>query len=118
MTASFIWHIPPEAAFPAMYDAYVRRLLKALEQLMQFYAAEIEAWMKTNAVWADRTGNARQGLHAEVETMVDLIVLSFDHGMTYGVFLEFANQGRFAIIGPALDHFTPLIWRDIQALLS
>jgi hypothetical protein len=38
--------------------------------------------------------------------------------MDYGTFLELANQGRFAIITPALDVFGPQIWNDAKALIT
>jgi hypothetical protein len=74
--------------------------------------------MKENAPWTDRTSNARQTLWAEVFAMSDVVVLAFGHGMDYGTFLELANQGRFAIITPALDVFGPQIWNDAKALVT
>ena len=82
------------------------------------YQAEIETWMKTNARWIDRTGNARQSLYAEVTRLTDSVLLAFDHGMDYGFYLELSHAGRYAIIAPALDEFAPRIWRDVKALLS
>ena len=114
----FYWETDPKAVFPAFFDDYVTRLVSVVQLLLQSYAPSIETWMKANAPWTDRTANARQSLYANVELLLDGGVLIFDHGVTYGVFLEYANQGRFAIIAPALDHFAPLIWADIQRLLS
>ena len=66
-------------------------------------AESLEAYMKLNRPWTDRTGNARAGLKAEVEgvgTDKPSIVLS--HSVYYGVYLEYAMERRFAIINPTV----------------
>ena len=109
----------PEQVFLANFDAYLDDIHAALAALMQSYAPRIEAWMKQNASWTDRTGNARQGLLTEVEMVIDeAIYLYLAHKMDYGQYLELNHQGRFAIIVPALEHFAPLIWRDVKALFA
>lgn len=113
----FSWQVSPEQALPAVADAYINDVTKAVRVLARRYAPEIETWMKRNAPWTDRTGNARQTLHSEVEELVNVTVITFAHGMDYGRYLELSHGGRYAIIGPALDHFAPLIWRDVMALM-
>lgn len=109
----------PEQVFLANYDAYIEDLYATLEALLQSYAPRIEAWMKQNAVWTDRTGNARQGLLTDVEVVIgEALYLYAAHKMDYGAYLELNHQGRFAIIVPALEHFAPLIWRDVKALFA
>jgi hypothetical protein len=101
-----------------MVTAYRHRLHRALFLLAVSYAPRIETWMKQNAVWTDRTSNARQTLWAEAFDFSDVVVLAFGHGVSYGTFLELANQGRYAIITPAIDYFAPKIWQDAQRLLA
>lgn len=116
---SLIWHNPPGRAWGDLADAYTEAIEEALYRLAQRYAAEIEAWMKDNAPWTDRTGNARQTLYSEAERLVEgAVEIVLAHGMEYGIFLELSNGGTYAVIGPALDTFVPLIWQDVQALLS
>lgn len=112
------WDNPPSTAVPQMVGTYRAKLHRALFILALSYAPRIEAWMKENAVWVDRTGNARQTLWAEVFDFSDVVVLAFGHGVNYGQFLEWANQGRYAIITPALDYFAPKIWADARGLLK
>lgn len=114
----FHWSASPETVFTQGYQRYVQALAAGLNAICKARAAEIEAWMKTNAVWTDQTGNARQGLYTEVERMGNAIVIALDHGVSYGRFLELSHQGRFAIIAPALDHWSPILWADVQRLLS
>lgn len=111
------WDTPPSTAVPEMVSTYRARLHRALFALALSYAPRIETWMKENAPWMDRTGNARQTLWAEVFDLADVIVLSFGYGVSYGTFLELANQGRYAVITPALDYFGPRIWADARRLL-
>ena len=116
---SLIWHNPPGRAWGDLADAYTEAIEEALYRLAQRYAAEIEAWMQENAPWTDLTSNARQTLYAEAERLVEgAVEIILAHGMEYGIFLELSNGGVYAFIGPALDTFVPLIWRDVQALLS
>lgn len=72
-------------------------------RILSAEAASLEAYMKLNRPWTDRTGNARAGLRAEVEgagTERPSIVLS--HSVYYGVYLEYAMEQRFAIINPTI----------------
>lgn len=112
----FKWEVTPEEAFTALYDDYTRRIYQAIQALANRYAPEIEAWLKQNKQWVDRTGNATQGLYAEVEATLTEIVIAFDHSVEYGIWLELKHQGQYAIIAPALDYFAPKFWADVQAL--
>ena len=92
-----------------------------LSELVDELAPEIEQWMKDNALWTDRTGRARAGLHTEVEKMVGQVyTIVLDHGedVPYGVWLELKNQGRYAIIQPALDFWFPVVWGRINEFVS
>lgn len=112
-----VWQKTPEEAFGELADEYERAIHTAVRTLLQRYAPDIEAWMKTNASWTDRTGNARQTLNTEVEEVLnEAVTIYLAHGVDYGKYLELSNGGRYAIIGPALDYFAPKIWADVQRL--
>lgn len=112
----FHWVVTPEQAYTQMMDAYAAQVRAGIYQILLNYVPLMEAYMKTEAGWTDRTALARATLHTWVEAMSDFTVIALfaDHGMEYGEFLE---QGRFAIIAPAIDHFFPQIMRDIRRLL-
>lgn len=112
----FVWFHSPDEVFPEGLDRYVSDIRMAIMQISRQRAPEIETWMKNNAPWEDRTGNARQTLHTEVWMMAEQAVIRLSHGMGYGTFLELAHGGRWAVIGPALDHFAPKIWNDVEQL--
>jgi hypothetical protein len=118
VSSGFSWDRTPEVVFVEYYDRYAKEVYNAIAALCDRYAVEIEAWMKSNASWTDRTGNARATLHAEVLRLAEEIVIQFDHGVDYGFYLELAHQARFSIIAPALDHFAPLLIDDVTRLLS
>lgn len=116
---SFQWDVTPEQAFGELTQAYIAAIRRGVQAIAQRRAPEIEAWMKQNASWTDRTGNARQTLNTTIEEIsLDMVNIILAHGVEYGIYLELANAGNYAIIAPALDHWGPIIWRDVQQMLS
>lgn len=118
MADVFTWEIPPEQAFARLYDDYTRRIYTGILQLARAFVPRIIAWMKTNAPWMDRTGNARQTLYAEVEASLLSIAIALDHGMEYGFWLEVIGQGKWAIVGPALDYWSVQFWNAVKNLVE
>lgn len=113
------WSVTPEQAFGELTNAYIAAIRRGVRAIAQRRAPEIENWMKSNATWTDRTGNARQTLNTEVEQVTaDMVQIVLAHGVEYGIYLELAHGGTYAIIAPALDHWGPVIWNDVQTLLS
>ena len=58
---------------------------------------------RVNAKWTDRTGHARQRLTGDVLTVSNGYKLRLAHGVDYGIWLELANEKRFAIIPPTIQ---------------
>lgn len=97
-----------------MFDAYARAVFQTARNLAEQNAQEMEAWAKANAPWQDRTGAARQGLHATV----DGTTITLSHGVPYGLWLEVANGGRYAIIAQAIDTFGVRYMDALQRALA
>jgi hypothetical protein len=99
------------------YDAIERAVV---EVVLQKYAPQIEAWMKATAPWTDRTGNARQGLKAipENDMLTNVLSIVLIHGMDYGKQLELRRQGRYAIIQPALDTWSPRVFAEVRRVMG
>ena len=117
---AFAWQKSPEVAFAELWDAYADAIDKGVAEIMDAFRPRVETYMKSNAPWKDRSGNARQALWAEMERIVRvMIAINFGqgHGIEYGVYLEFKNAGRYAIVNPTLDYFAPKIWAAIQRML-
>lgn len=110
----FKWVVAPTDVFPQMASKYTQAVFGTARNLAEQNAREMEAWAKANAPWQDRTGAARAGLHASVEG--NSIVLS--HGVPYGIWLEVANGGRFAIIAQAIDVFGAKYMDELQRALA
>lgn len=117
---AFTWQKSPEVAFAELWDEYAKAIDDGVADIMNAFRPRVETYMKANAPWKDRSGNARQALWAELERIVRvMIAINFGqgHGIEYGVYLEFKNAGRYAIVNPTLDYFTPKIWAAIQRML-
>lgn len=72
-----------------------------LNRVTAYHAARAEAFARVNAVWTDRTGNARQGLAAEADlsqTGSGRWAIVIYHQVNYGIWLETRFGGRYAII--------------------
>lgn len=115
---NFQWEVTPEQAIAALYDDYAKRIRLAIIRLARSFVPRIEAWLKSNAPWKDRTGNLRQSLFADVEAALTTVVIFFDYGLDYGKYVETVSQGSFAVIGPALDYWGPKFWAEVQALFK
>lgn len=81
-------------------------LANSLGQVMEEYA-------KANAPWADRTTDAREGLHTIVvnDAVTSAIWLGHGKNIYYGFFLETYtyNGVSYAIIAPTIEHFAPQV---------
>lgn len=115
---TFEWETTPEDAFGDMAKNYTDWVWQVAYLVCQARAPEIENWMKANAPWTDRTGNARQTLYAQVIPALQEILVLLDHGVDYGLWLEVANAGRYAIVTPAVDYWAPILMADFRRHLQ
>lgn len=82
------------------------KVSSALMLITETVAMKMEEWAKENAVWTDRTGNARQFLKGRAfwEDSKTL-VLSMSHTMEYGVWLELAHERKYAILEQSIEQY-------------
>ena len=100
-------------------DAYGRKVKATVRRVADYWKAVFEDYAKENASWADRTGNARQTLHAFVEELAgDSVNLYLSHGVDYGVYLETKYAGRYAIIWPTIERHLPEIKKMLQEIFG
>lgn len=115
----FKWEVDPKVAFEDLAQNYAQTIFTTGRIVAQQRAGDMVEWCQENAVWTDRTGDARRTLHADVADSPGVATtITLAHGVPYGIWLEIANQGRFAIIAPAIDHWAPIIMQDIQRLIN
>lgn len=90
------------ASLAERVEEYGRRVTAAVTAVAQYVAAEMQNEAKATASWTDRTGNARSGLFgtAEASFAESVVTIYLSHGATidYGVYLELAHAGRYAVI--------------------
>jgi hypothetical protein len=95
-------------AYPGRWRAVARRVLEG-------QAAIIEARMKDERVWTDRTGNARANLRCRLFDDGRALKLRASHGVPYGPVLEHGHQGRYAILGPTVRSQWPVALKAVAA---
>lgn len=115
---SFKWQVAPTDVFPQMAEQYTRTIFQSGRRVAYDRAEDMESWAKANAPWTDRTGDARERLHATVEETGPIGTIVLSHGVDYGIWLEIANGGRFAIIALAIDVWGPVVMRDLQRMMN
>jgi len=74
----------------------------AITAAFEVQAARSTGYLKTMAPWHDDTGAARAGLHATSFPEARAWELVLAHAVSYGIWLEVANHGKYQIILPAL----------------
>lgn len=91
----------------------------AIEEALEELADEVEEYMRLNAPWEDRSGEARSGLVAEYnESGLFKHQIVLYHTVEYGIWLEVRWNGRFAIIQPTLEHFGPRVMGGLEGVLG
>lgn len=88
-------------------EKWGKEAIQKLNTESELIAVDIESWMKGNAPWTDRTGNARRGLFGMVVKGWQQLHIVFGHSpdIFYGASLELNNSGRYAIVRPAFNKF-------------
>ena len=95
------------------------RLDRAVAGVVKQRSHIAEEWMRTNAPWTDRTGNARSGLGSatEHEPKVHHTLVLFGR-VPYQIWLEVRFAGRYAIIIPAILDQGPKMMRTMVKLID
>lgn len=114
---TIVWRTPPDALARAI-EQYGERVLIAVAAVAGQLATKMEGAAKRDAPWTDRTGNARSGLFGTSEANIaqQLVVIYLSHGpvIDYGVFLELAHGGRYAVVMRTIESHLP----ELHAMLN
>lgn len=99
------------------------RMSEKLGAVLLMYAAtkasELQAKMKLNRPWTDRTNMAKALLNAKVsQPDKNTIRITLAHGVEYGIWLELANEKNYAIIAPTIREEGPRIVEDLGNLMT
>lgn len=93
-------------------------LNRIIAGVMERESISAENWMKVNAPWKDQTSNARNGLGCRYQGEGDSHSMTFFHSVPYGLWLEVRFEGRYAIIGPAVQEYGPRVMGSLGGTLS
>lgn len=118
---AFKWDVAPGDTIPQMAEKYTKTIFLSGRRVAESRAKEAEQWMKDNAPWTDRTGRARDGLSVKVlesPGVLAELVFSHDPDLSYTLWLEIANSGKYAIIAPAIDYWGVVLMRDLQRITN
>lgn len=96
-------------------DVVVATTAVRVTEAMERGKERVQDYAQSNAPWADRTGEARSGLIADVSEDNGEIVLELAHSVDYGIWLETIQDGAFAIIMPTLEALGPEILAEAGA---
>lgn len=66
-------------------------------------APMMESYAKNNRPWKDQSGAARAGLKGGTKLQGDKVIVYIAHSVSYGVHLELANDGSYAILDPTVQ---------------
>jgi hypothetical protein len=113
--ASVRWHNPLAKGIK-VGDLSLRH---AVWTKIQRGAIEGQNYMRTNATWTDRTGNARQGLFGRAYRKgVSGYVIVYYGTVPYQIWLEIANSGKYKIIQPTLQIMGPRVMADLRGIMG
>lgn len=94
------------------------RVHAALVAVCERHGLKMQDHARDNAIWTDRTGHARQGLFYQVEGGDKSVKIHLAHTMEYGLWLEVANGGKYAIIMPTIDALLGQLKQDLEAIFA
>lgn len=85
-------------------EAAERRLVEGRIEAAREICALLEAWAKTYAPFQDQTGNLRNSIRADLESVSeDMVVILLTAGMEYAPYVELRWGERYAFLRPAVE---------------
>jgi hypothetical protein len=144
LNSGFQWVISPDQELIPNLKNYGNKVLIAVQAVATYWGQMVQDDSRINAVWTDRTGNARGGLFFAVDgfglspvsgtvtpeaqgQMSDVTIESGDantlivtlgHTVFYGKFLELSNGGKYAIIMSTIEKNLPALERMVQEVFQ
>lgn len=99
-------------------DRFKSKAMAALRMYAETAAVDLEAYMKRNRKWTDRTGSAKARLSASVDEVSNGFLIALAHGVEYGIWLELANEKQYAIIQPTILSQSGEVMEGFEGLLN
>lgn len=114
------WTIQPGDAWAGLVQVRADAIEADIVALVESLLDDVEAYMKAEHRWQNRTGAAEAGLYTDIEHAVrEFVYLLMSHGPTveYAVFLEYAHAGRFEILSTTTDQWWPILYRGVVGIV-
>jgi hypothetical protein len=93
-------------------DRGEHRFRQLLDSNMSAAAELGTAYARANHPWRNQTGDAERLFL--VENVNNGLGLRVSHGVFYGVYLEFKNGGRYAVIPAVMQYMGPIVQHAMQ----
>lgn len=81
-------------------------------------AKKMESHAKTNYNWTPRSGAAHQRISGTSKWQGRVVRVELSHGVDYGVYLEFCNERRYAVIKPTIEIMSPAAIRGLVNIIK
>lgn len=143
MQSGFQWVVSPKVIAKGL-DDYGEKALVAIQAAANYWGQSIQDEARQNAVWEDRTGNARGGLFfavdgfglssitgevtSEAKSLMsdvtiesgskDTLIITLGHSVFYGKFLEISNGGKYAIVMSTIEKNLANLERMVQEVFQ
>lgn len=99
-------------------EAFMDKSEASIQMYAETAALKLQNYMRDEAPWTDRTGDARKRLTGTVYRVKGGYQIILSHGVDYGIWLELAHEKRFAIIQPTILVNSNEIMRGLDRLLE
>lgn len=94
-----------------------------IEGVARVTAANATNYAKERKSWIDQTGNARAGLHGGfyweswegIEKSILKVFVA--HSMEYGIYLELANDGNYAILEESIKKYQDSFFKGVDKIV-
>lgn len=93
-------------------------LRRNIAAVVDYNAGYAQAWMREKAPWTDQTGAARSGLFAIPLEYGNTFEIFMAYSVHYGIWLEVANNRKYAILTPVMRIIGDKLIKDMQHLID
>jgi len=84
-------------------DRWYQKKMAGVQGVGMIIAAEAAKKSKANRPWKDDTHDAKKGLYGKFRWQGTQGIIEHGHRVNYGVYLELARDGKYAILEPTLN---------------
>ena len=114
MSSSIKITIKNKAQLKQNFNQFAGSIKDIVHALTDAKFNEMVNYAKANAVWTDRTGNARKSIEQVDLSDDNMVRFYLTIGVDYGIWLEVANDGKYRILQPTLTIYEPEIMKMLD----